>query len=157
MTNPVTITAPEGTPFIEIVRDFDAPIAAVFNAYVDPDLVRRWNGPNGYEMRIDAYDLTTGGRYRYVHADPEGNEYAFTGVFHRVHPDELIIQTFEWEGMPDEVSLETIRFSDLGDGRTRVSGRSVFPSVEGRDGMIENGMERGVVEGFERLDALLGH
>jgi uncharacterized protein YndB with AHSA1/START domain len=155
MTNPVTITAPEGVPFIEIVREFDAPVAAVYNAYSDPELVKQWLGPNGYEVQLEEYDVRDGGRYRYVHVDPEGNRYPFNGVFHRARPDELIIQTFEWEGMPDFVSLETARFEDLGDGRSRVTGWSTFPSVEARDGMIENGMERGVVEGYERLDALL--
>ncbi|MCS5735886.1 SRPBCC family protein [Herbiconiux daphne] len=155
MTNPVTITAPAGVPFIEIVREFDAPLEAVYNAYADPELVRQWVGPNGYETAIDAYDLTSGGRWRYVQTNPEGDSFAFNGVFHRVRPNELIIQTFEWEGLPDQVSIETLRFDDLGDGRTRLTGWSVFPSVEGRDGMVENGMEVGVTEGYERLDALL--
>jgi uncharacterized protein YndB with AHSA1/START domain len=155
MTNPVTITAPEGLPFIEITRDFDAPVAAVYNAYADPELVRRWVGPDGYETVIDTYSLQTGGRWRYVQRNPAGDEFAFNGVFHKAVPNELIIQTFEWEGLPDHVSIETLRFTDLGSGRSRVTGWSVFPSVEGRDGMIANGMEHGVVEGYARLDALL--
>ncbi|WP_382309331.1 SRPBCC family protein [Herbiconiux sp. UC225_62] len=155
MSNPVTITAPEGAPFIEIVREFDAPVSAVYNAYSDPVLVKQWLGPNGYDMAIEEYDVRDGGRYRYVHTDPEGNRYPFNGVFHRARPNELIIQTFEWEGAPDTVSLETARFEDLGDGRTRVTGWSVYPSVEARDGMVGSGMERGVTQGYERLDALL--
>jgi uncharacterized protein YndB with AHSA1/START domain len=155
MTNPVTITAPEGVPFVEIVREFDAPVEAVYNAYADPELVKQWLGPNGYDMQIDTYDLESGGRYRYVHTNPAGDSFAFNGVFHRARPNELIIQTFEWEGMPDQVSIETVRFEDLGGGRSRIVGQSVFPSIEGRDGMIENGMETGVVEGYERLDAVL--
>ena len=65
-TKPTTITAPDGVPFIEIVREFDAPVAAVFRAYVEPELVKQWTGPNGYEMTITEWDLTTGGRYAYV-------------------------------------------------------------------------------------------
>lgn len=156
MTNPVTITAPEGLPFIEIVREFDAPLAAVYNAYADPQLVAQWLGPNGYAMSLETYDLTSGGRYRYVHTNPAGDEFAFQGVFHTVRPEELIIQTFEWDGMPDAVSLETLRFESLDDGtRTRLTGWSVYPQVEWRDGMVQNGMEHGVREGYERLDALL--
>ncbi len=155
MSNPVTITAPEGTPFIDIVREFDAPVDAVFAAYADPELVKQWLGPNGYEMTVDEYSLTTGGRYRYVHSSPAGGSFAFNGVFHVVRPNELIVQTFEFEGIPDVASLESLRFHDLGDGRTRLTGHSVFPSIEARDGMIANGMEHGVVEGYERLDALL--
>lgn len=155
MTNPVTITAPEGLPFIEIAREFDAPVDAVFEAYRDPELVRQWLGPDGYDMQIEEYTLESGGRYRYVHVNPAGDRFGFRGVFHTVRPGELIVQTFEWDGMPDAVSLESVRFEALPGGRSRVVGQSVFPRVEWRDGMIENGMERGVVEGYARLDALL--
>ncbi|GAA2227729.1 SRPBCC family protein [Herbiconiux moechotypicola] len=155
MSNPVTITAPEGLPFIEIVRDFDAPVDAVYRAYADPELVRQWVGPNGYETTVDTYRLETGGRWRYIQRNPAGDEFAFNGVFHRAVPNQEIVQTFEWEGLPEFVSIETMRFTSLGDGRSRVTGWSVFPSVESRDGMIDNGMEHGVVEGYERLDALL--
>ncbi len=154
MSNPVTINAPEGVPFVEIVREFDAPVQAVYRAHEDPDLVKQWLGPHGYEMKIDEYEFRTGGRYRYIHRDGD-NEYAFNGVFHVTRPNELVVQTFEFEGMPDVVSLESLTFEDLGGGRTRLTGRSTYPSQEARDGMIASGMERGVTEGFERLDALL--
>ncbi len=154
MSNPVTINAPEGVPFVEIVREFDAPVQAVYRAHEDPDLVKQWLGPHGYEMKIDEYEFRTGGRYRYIHRDGD-NEYAFNGVFHVTRPNELVVQTFEFEGMPDVVSLESLTFEDLGGGRTRLTGRSTYPSQEARDGMIASGMERGVTEGFERLDAVL--
>jgi uncharacterized protein YndB with AHSA1/START domain len=155
MSNALTVTAPEGLPYIEIVREFDAPVAAVFRAHRDPDLYARWVGPHGYEMSIERHDFVTQGGYRFVHRNAEGDEFWFNGVFHTVRDDELAIQTFEWEGAPDQVSLEFLTFSDLGDGRTRLSGKSVYPSVETRDAMIENGMERGVSEGYDRLDSLL--
>lgn len=155
MTNPVAITAPEGLPYIDIEREFDAPVDAVFRAYKDPDLVKRWLGPSGYEMMIDRWDFTSQGGYRYVHRDPEGNEYAFNGTFHSVRENELATQTFEFEGYPDVVSLETLRFEDLGAGRSRLVTHAVYPSLEARDGMIESGMERGVTEGYASLDAIL--
>ena len=155
MTNPVTITVPEGTQTIDIVREFDAPVDAVYRAHAEPDLVKQWLGPNGFEMKIDHYELKTGGGYRYVHRDPQGEEYAFNGVFHVARPNELIIQTFEFEGFPDVVSIESMTFEDLGDGRTRLTGHSSYPSVEARDGMASSGMEQGVSEGYERLDAIL--
>jgi uncharacterized protein YndB with AHSA1/START domain len=143
--------------------------------------VAQWLGPDGYDVDLESYDLVSGGHYRYLHTNPAGDVFAFRGSFHTVRPEELIIQTFEWEGMPDSVSLETIRFtpgavvvgtggSDGTGGPTRaaaasgsggsgastvIRGWSVFPSVEARDGMVQNGMERGVVEGYQRLDALL--
>lgn len=155
MSNPITVTAPEGLPFIDIERVFDAPVAAVFEAHRDPELVRQWLGPNGYEMRIDRWDFTTQGGYRYVHRDPEGQEYGFNGTFHTVRENEFAIQTFEFEGSPDVVATEALTFEDLGDGRTRLSIHSVYPSVEARDGMVASGMETGLTEGYARLDGLV--
>ncbi|TSD49664.1 polyketide cyclase [Rhodococcus sp. KBS0724] len=154
-TNPVTITAPEGVPFIDITREFDAPVSAVFAAHSNPELVKQWLGPNGYEMDIEEYNFVSGGRYKYIHRNPEGDEFAFNGVFHVVRDNEFAIQTFEYEGFPDVVSIESMTFEDLGNGRTRLSGHSVYPSLEARDGMIESNMERGVVEGYERLDKIV--
>ena len=120
-TNPVTITAPEGVPYIDITREFDAPVSAVFAAHSNPDLVKQWLGPNGYEMEIDEYEFVSGGRYKYVHRNPEGEEFRFNGVFHVVRENDFAIQTFEYEGFPDVVSIESITFEDLGNGRTRLS------------------------------------
>ena len=152
MTNAVTITAPEGVPYIEFEREFDAPVAAVFRAHKEPDLIKQWLGPRGYEMDIERYDFTTGGGYRYIHRDDKGAEYAFNGVFHVVRDNEFAIQTFEFEGFPDVVSIESLRFEDLGDGRTRLRGHSVYPTVEARDGMVASNMEVGLTEGYERLE-----
>jgi len=152
MTNPVTITAPEGVPFIDIEREFDAPVAAVFRAHAEPDLIKQWLGPNGYEMDIERYDFTSGGGYRYVHRNPEGQEFAFNGVFHVVRENDFAIQTFEFDGFPDVVSIESLTFQDLGNGRTRLRAHAVYPSLEARDGMVASNMEVGVTEGYERLD-----
>lgn len=154
MTNDLTLDVPAGVPWIDFRREFDAPAAAVWNAHRDPELVSRWLGPHGYEMVVDRWDFTTGGGYRYVHRDPEGAEYGFRGTFHTIRED-LVVQTFEFEGMPDEVALELMRFVDLGDGRCRLEGRSIGTTVEGRDAMVESGMEAGMAQGYERLDGLL--
>ena len=155
MTNPVTINAPEGLPFIEIIREFDAPVEAVFRAHAEPALVKQWLGPNGYEMDLERWDFTTQGGYRYVHRSPEGEEYWFNGTFHTVRDNEFAVQTFEFEGVPDVVAIESMTFVDLGDGRTRLRGWSTYPSVEARDGMVASGMEIGLREGYERLDGIL--
>ncbi len=154
-TNPVTITAPEGVPFIDIEREFDAPVAAVFNAHRDPELVKRWLGPSGYDVNMERWDFTTQGGYRYVHTNAEGESFAFNGTFHTVRENEFAIQTFEFEGYPDVVAIESIAFEDLGDGRTRLRIHSTYPTVEARDGMVASDMESGVREGYERLDAIL--
>jgi uncharacterized protein YndB with AHSA1/START domain len=155
MTNPLNVTAPEGLPFIEFDREFDAPVEAVFRAHKEPDLVKQWLGPGGYDMDIDSYDFRTGGRFRFVQRNNEGEEYAFNGVYHVVRDNEFAIQTFEFEGFPDVVSIESLTFEDLGDGRSRVRGHATYPSLEARDGMVSSGMESGMTEGYERLDKVL--
>ena len=155
MTNPVTITAPEGLPFIDIEREFDAPVEAVFNAHRDPELVKQWLGPNGYEMTIERWDFVSQGGYRYTHTNPKGESFAFNGTFHSVRENEFAIQTFEFEGVPDVVAIESIAFEDLGDGRTRLKIHSVYPDVASRDGMVASGMETGLREGYARLDDLV--
>ncbi|MGW0965080.1 SRPBCC family protein [Streptomyces sp. NPDC002516] len=149
------IEADPALPTILITREFDAPAARVFRAYTDPDLVVRWLGPRRMTMRIEVYEARTGGSYRYTHREDDGTEYGFRGVFHEVRRDERIVQTFSYDGFPDGVSLETTLFEDLG-GRTRVTTTSLMASVEARDSMIRSGMGRGVREGHERLDELLG-
>lgn len=149
------IVADPALPTIVITREFDAPPERVFRAYTDPDLVIQWLGPRGLTMRVDRYDARSGGSYRYVHSADDGTEYAFHGVFHEVRPDERIVQTFTYEDWPDGVSLETTAFDDLGGGRTRITTKSLMDSLEARDAMLASGMESGVRDGHERLDALL--
>lgn len=151
------IIAEPGKQELFIIREFDAPRELVFRAYTDPDLLVQWLGPRYLTMTVETFERVSGGRWRYIQKDPDGNEYGFHGVHHEVLAPERIIQTFEFEGMPESghVILETAIFEALPDGRTRVTGQSVFQSVEDRDGMVESGMETGVVEGFEQLDALL--
>lgn len=156
MSNELKITAPEGIPFIDTEREFDFPVADVFRAHKDPDLVVQWLGPRGMTMQMGHYDFRSGGSYSYLHTGPDGVPYEFSGVFHTVRENEFALQTFEFGGYPDVVSLEFMTFEDLGNGRTRLKGHSVYPSQEARDGMLQSGMEGGMTEGYERLDELLG-
>jgi uncharacterized protein YndB with AHSA1/START domain len=149
-----TISVDPDVPLVRIVREFDAPPAKVFRAHVDPDLVVQWLGPRGLEMTIDHYDCRTGGSYRYIHSR-DGEQYGFNGSFHEVRPDELIVQTFTFEGFPDQVALEKLVLEDLGNGRTRLTATSLVDSFADRDAFVASGMETGVVEGYERLDEVL--
>jgi uncharacterized protein YndB with AHSA1/START domain len=153
-THPTTIIAQPGSPFIEVLRDFDATPARLFRAWTRPELVVQWLGPYGKTMELIEFDVRSGGSYRYLHRDPDGREFRFRGVFHTVTDDERIIQTFEWEGAPGQVSLESLTFESRED-RTRVHTHTVFPSVEARDAAIANGMERGIADSMNRLDELL--
>lgn len=106
-------------------------------------------------MTLDTFEPVSGGRYRYIHTDPEGNSFGFHGVYHEMSLDRMI-QTFEFEGMPEpgHVILDSMRLEELPNRRTRVTIHSIYPSVADRDGMIQSGMERGVNEGYERLDEI---
>jgi uncharacterized protein YndB with AHSA1/START domain len=151
-----TIEADPRVPLVRIVREFDAPVAAVFRAHTDAELVVRWLGPRRYRMVVDHYDCRTGGSYRYRHL-ADGREFAFRGCFHEVRPAELIVQTFTFEGHPDGVALEKLVFTDLGDGRTRLTATSLVDSFEGRDAALASGMQEGVRESYDRLaEALAG-
>lgn len=155
MSNPVIIDAVPGTSYADITRDFDAPVASVFRAHADPDLFGRWIGPDELTNQITHWDFRSGGSYRFEQTDSDGETYAFRGSFHTVREDELIIQTFEFEGYPDEVSLDIMRLEDLGGARCRLVIHSVFPSIEALEGMLASGMETGMQQGYEKLDHLL--
>lgn len=148
-----TIEADPTVPVIRITRDFDATPAQLLRAHTDPVLFARWVGPDGMNTRIIDWDATDGGRWRYV-ASRDGEDYGFRGCFHEVS-EARIVQTFTYEGMPEGVSLETLTFEDLGDGRTRLHAQSLVDSFEGRDAWLASGMETGVNEGYAKLDALL--
>ena len=152
--NETQIVADPALPTIVIIREFDAPRDRVFRAHTDPELVVQWLGPRRLTMKIETYDARTGGSYRYQHLDDDGSVYGFFGAFHEVRPNERIVQTFTYDGVPDGVSLETAIFEDLG-GRTRVTTTSIVDTLESRDAILSSGMEGGVVEGYERLDELL--
>lgn len=153
-THETEIIADPDVPLVRITREFNAPPEKVFRAHVEPDLVVQWLGPRGLDMTIDHYECKTGGSYRYIHTDADG-EYAFYGSFHEVRPLEVIVQTFTYEGFPDSVTLERMQLEDLGNGRTRLVVQSLCDSFESRDAMIASGMETGITEGYERLDELL--
>lgn len=154
MSKPEIVVEP-GKLEIVVTMTFNAPRELVFKAYVDPALIPQWWGPRYLTTEIDSLDARPGGRWRFVQRDPDNNEYAFHGVFHEVSAPDRIVQTFEFEGMPGHVSLDTAVFEDLGGGKTRVVSQSVFQSLEARDGMAASGMEIGINEGYDRMNELM--
>lgn len=148
------IIAELGKQEVIITRTFDAPRNLVFQAYTDSHDIPQWWGPKRLTTVVDKIDARPGGFWRFVQYDVAGNTYAFHGVYHEVVPLERIVHTFEFEGMPGHVSLETSVFLEK-DGKTTVTSRSVFQTVEDRDGMMKSGMEEGVFESMDRLAGLL--
>ena len=159
MTNEVherhktSITTPSDTE-IRIERTFDAPRQLVWEAYTDSELLPEWLGPRELTMTVDEFELRPGGSYRFTHRDSEGNEFVFFGELREVEEPNLIVRTFAWEGMPGKFSVERAEFEELEGDRTRIVVTSSFDLKEDRDGMLESGMEHGVVESYTRLDEL---
>ncbi|MCI0714205.1 MAG: SRPBCC family protein [Chloroflexi bacterium] len=139
---------------IRMWRDFEAPRELVFKAFTDPTLVPKWWGPYEVTTTVDQMDVRKGGIWRYVQRDDSGNEYGFSGVYHEVVSPERLVFTFEFEGLPGHVLLETVTFEEH-DGKTRMIDSSIFQTVEDRDGMIQSGMERGAAASWDRFEELL--
>jgi uncharacterized protein YndB with AHSA1/START domain len=148
-----SIEAPSDVPVIRITRDFHATPAQLHRAHTDPELYKRWVGPNDIGTEIDYWDARTGGSWRFLNT--RGDErYGFHGSFHEVSTDR-IVQTFTYEGEPDGVSLGTLTFEYLGNGVTRLHAQSLVDSFEDRDAWLRSGMEVGVNDGYAALDRLL--
>lgn len=148
-----TVTTPTGRE-IHVERVFDAPRGRVFAAMTDPELIPEWWGPRGVTTVVDQMDVRPGGSWRFVIHNSDGSQTAFRGTYREITAPELIVQTFEWEGMPGHVSVETATFEEL-DGCTKLTTTSLFHTPEERDGMLASDMERGMNETYARLDELL--
>jgi Uncharacterized conserved protein len=155
MPNKTEIKAEPGKQELFIIREFEAPRELLFRAYTEADLYEKWVGPKNMKMWVEKMDAVEGGSFKFVH-ERDGNQYTFFGVYHEVTKPERIIGTFEFDGLPERghVIMGTTKFEELPNGRSRMVHQSVFQSVEDRDGMIASGMERGVNDGYEKLDAL---
>jgi uncharacterized protein YndB with AHSA1/START domain len=147
-----TITTPSDRE-IRVERVFNAPRDRVWKACTDPKLVAQWWG-RGNKLIVERMEVERGGHWRFVEQSEEGT-HGFEGRYREVTPPERIVQTFEWDGMPGHVIVETANFEDLGDGRTRIVTTSLFHTNEERDGMLNSGMADGMNESYDALDKLL--
>ena len=139
---------------IVLTREFDAPRALVFKAITDPAAIPQWWGPRRFTTVVDEMDVRPGGKWRYVQHDAEGNEFAFHGTYQEVVPPERLSYTFEWEGLPGHISLETITLEER-NGKTTSVDVVRFDSKEDRDGMLQSGMTSGASESMDRLEEYL--
>jgi len=149
--NRMTLVARAGAQDVVTTREFDAPRELLFAAMTNPEHIPHWWGPRDRTTSVATMDVRKGGIWRFV-IDGAG---AFTGVYHLVQAPSRVVQTFEFEPMAGHVALESMSLDDLGEGRTRMTVRSVFTTTEDRDGIVASGMEQGAAETYERLDALL--
>ena len=149
----LNLIAEPGSHAIVMTREFAAPRDLVFRTFTDPALVPRWWGWRTSTTTVDQMEVRMGGLWRFVSHGAEG-EFAFRGVYHEVRPPERLVYTFEYEGMPGHILLETVAFEER-DGRTLVTDTAVYQSVEDRDGMLQTGMEEGAGETWDRFEELL--
>jgi uncharacterized protein YndB with AHSA1/START domain len=151
-----TIGKPERTSKRELVSThiFDAPRELVWKAWTNPKLIPRWWGPRKYTTVVEKMDVRPGGAWRFLQRDAEGNEYGFHGQYVEVVPFERIVETFEFEGMPGHVVTETAVFEEIR-GKTKITQKSVFETVEDLEGMLASGMEEGARETIERFAELV--
>ncbi len=138
---------------IRTERVFNAPRDRVFRAFTDPELLVQWWG-RGNELVVERMEVVRGGHWRFVEHSPDG-VHGFEGRYREVTPPERIVWTFEWDGMPGYVAVDTITMEDLGDGRTKVVTTTLFHTTEERDGMLSSGMETGLSQSYAALDRLL--
>ena len=143
-----------GKQELTMTRIFDAPRELVFKAFTDPKLVSQWFGPRTYTTTVDKMEARPGGLWRFVQRNQNGDEFAFHGVHHDVVAPERIVATFEFEGVPGHVLLQTVNFEPLGQ-KTRLVEQLVFQSVADRDGMVASGMQEGSDDSMERMDEIL--
>jgi len=150
--NALTVTTPSEREIV-MTRVFEAPRELVWRAFTEPEMIAKWWG-RGNKLVIERMEVERGGHWRFVEHGPDG-AHGFEGRFREVTPPERIVQTFEWDGMPGHVAVNTAVFVDLGDGRTEVVTTALFHTTEERDGMLSSGMEGGLGQSYEALDRLL--
>jgi uncharacterized protein YndB with AHSA1/START domain len=151
--NRATVTLPADRE-IRVERIFNAPRERVWRAFTEADQLAQWWG-RGNKLVVEKYEPQRGGHWRFVEHAPDGTAHGFEGRFREVTPPERLSYTFEWDGMPGHVIVETCTFIDLGDGRTKLVNVSLFHTNEDRDGMVQSGMEGGMNESYAALDRLL--
>ena len=135
-------------------RIFDAPRTLLFKMYTDPKQIPQFWGPSKYITIVDKLEVKVGGIWRFIQRDGKGKEFAFNGVFKEIDSPKRLVYTFEFEGMPGHIIVETITFEES-NGKTTLTARALFQNIEDRDGMLNSGMESGASETWERLAELL--
>lgn len=133
---------------------FNAPRELVFKIMTDPETIPQWWGPRNLTTTVDKMEPRSGGSWRYVVSAQNGKEWAFHGVYHAIEAPVRTVFTYEYEGLPGHVSMETAMFEDH-DGGTKVTIISVFQTIEDRDNMLQSDWQEGEEESMDRLEELL--
>lgn len=151
-TGTLTVTTPTDRE-VAMTRVFDAPRRLVFEAFTEPELLKRWFGPRGWRLVVCEIDLRVGGGFRFVLRDPGGKEMGMRGVYREITPPERSVHVESFDGYPGE-SVVTGVFVEEG-GKTKFTATVLYPSKEVRDAVLQMGMEHGAAESYDKLAALL--
>jgi uncharacterized protein YndB with AHSA1/START domain len=149
------VELPEDTQVL-ITREFDAPRDLVWRAWTTPDLVRRWWSAKRGEATVAEIDLRVGGKWRYAMVADKGFEVGFHGEYREIVPNERLVSTEVYEGMPDaeaHAALNTLTLSEA-DGRTTLTILVEHKSKEDRDAHVDSGMEDGLQDAFDLLEGV---
>ncbi len=152
--NKTIVEAKPGKKEVIVTRMFNAPRDLVFRVMNDPEALNKWWGPRSHKIHVVQYDSSPCGSWRVISTDPSGQKHGFHGVIHDIIAPERMVRTFEYDGVPQHVLMETSTFEDV-NGNTKLTLQLVFQSIADRDGMVQSGMESGMAEGHVRLDELL--
>ena len=136
-------------------RVFDAPRERVWRIYTDPNMIPKWWGPRRLTTIVEKMDVRVGGGWRYVQKDEQGNEFAFRGEYKLVDPPNQLVATFEFEPMAGHIVTDSYLFEAMSGGKTQVTVKSTFDTLEALEGMLQSGMEGGAEESWDRLEELL--
>jgi uncharacterized protein YndB with AHSA1/START domain len=152
-TGTAVMTFPSDTQIL-VTREFDAPRHLVWRVWTTPELVKRWWGGKRGEVTLAEIDLRVGGHWRYVMTANGGLEVGFHGEYREIVPEERLVHTEVFEGVPDgdaAPAVVTNVFTEK-DGRTTVTMLTDLPSKEVRDAIVETGMEGGMQEALDALE-----
>lgn len=154
-SNNLTATTAAKEQEMIMTRVFNAPPEFIFKAYIDPNFIPQWWGPKRLTTTVVKMDVRPGGIWRFILRESDGNEYIFKGTYHEIVPPKLLVYTFEFEGMPGHVTVETVTFEQERDGKTKLTSKSLFQTVEDRDIMLNLRVGGGAAESMDRLSGLL--
>jgi uncharacterized protein YndB with AHSA1/START domain len=149
-----TIIAAPGSLEVRMERVFPAARERVFAAYTDAKAIPQWWGPRRLVTTVEKLEPRAGGQWRFIQRDTDGSSHGFHGVFHACTAPTQIVQTFEYEGAPGNVLLDSISFEAAG-AHTKVIAQSIFQTLQARDAMIQYGMADGAIETWDRFEELL--
>lgn len=151
----MTMSVPSDREIV-LTRDFDAPRSLVFEAFTQPEHLKRWWGLRGSTLRVCDVDLRPGGTWRFITRGANGHENPFRGEYREISPPDRLVYTlvYDVDGAREHPGLVTDDFSEH-QGGTRLVETMLFPSIEARNGLLESGMKHGAAETFDRLAELL--